>query len=103
MTETSNREGEFIRYHRLKHLEEILNQFQAKEPIDISDEVYDMIILELERSRVSNLQISSITEMKGILKRLKLQSYYEYIPQIIGKITGKYPFTLSKETEEKLK
>jgi hypothetical protein len=41
--------------------------------------------------------------MKTILKKLRLNSYYEHIPHIMSKITGKPPPTINRETEEKLK
>lgn len=80
-----------------------LNQFQAKESTDIPKDVYDLILTDLKRSRIRNLQELSIVEMKGILKKLKLHQYYEHIPHIISKISGKHPPTLSRETEEEIK
>ena len=90
-------------YKRLNHLVEWLNQFQAKESTDIPKEVYDAILLELKRSRIYNLQDLSISEMKAVLKKLKFHQYYEHIPHIISKISGKHPPTLSREIEEEIK
>lgn len=90
-------------YKRLNHLIEWLNQFQAREATDIPKEVFDSILQELKRSRVKNFQTLSIIEMKNILKKLKLHQYYEHIPHIISKISGKQPPTLSRETEEEIK
>jgi len=42
-------------------------------------------------------------KMKEILKKLKLQEYYEHIIHIITKISGKHPPNLSRETEEEIK
>jgi hypothetical protein len=80
-----------------------LNQFQARESTDIPKEVYDSILRELRRSRIANLQDLSIVEMKIILKKLKLHSYYEHIPHIMSKISGHPPPTLDRETEEVIK
>lgn len=41
--------------------------------------------------------------MKAILKKLRLNNYYEHIPHIMSKITGKPPPTINRETEERLK
>lgn len=53
--------------------------------------------------RLTKASDLTIMEMKAILKRLKLQQYYEHITHIISKITGKHPPTLSRETEEEIK
>lgn len=90
-------------YKRLNHLVEWLNQFQAKESTDIPKDVYESILKELKRSRVVNLKDVSIVEMKIILKKLKLNSYYEHIPHIMSKISGHPPPTLDRETEDKIK
>jgi hypothetical protein len=41
--------------------------------------------------------------MKEILKKLGLHKYYEHIPSIISKISGKHPPSISREIEEQLK
>ena len=80
-----------------------LNQFQAKEATDIPKEVYDKVIAELKKLRITNQNSLSIPRMKEILKRLDLSDYYEHIVHIITKITGKHPPILSRETEEEIK
>ena len=80
-----------------------LNQFQAKESTDIPKEVYDTILLELKRSCVRDLKKISSSDMKNILKSLKLHKYYEHIPHIISKISDKHPPTLNRETESKIR
>lgn len=44
-----------------------------------------------------------LSKIKSILKKLKLNDYYEHIPYIKSQITGKPAPTISRETEEKLK
>jgi hypothetical protein len=90
-------------YKRGNHLAEWLNQFQAKESAEIPNDVYQQIISELKKLRVTNLKEISVIEMKNILKKLKLQQYYEHIPHIISKISGKHPPTLTRETEDCIK
>lgn len=90
-------------YKRSNHFVEWLNQFQAKETTDIPKEVYDTILTEIKRARIDEPQKLTIPEMKVILKKLKLHQYYEHIPHIICKITGKRPPFLSRETEDKIK
>ncbi len=45
----------------------------------------------------------SISQIKTILKKLKLNDYYEHIPFIKSQITCKPAPTINRETEEKLK
>jgi hypothetical protein len=95
-------------YKRLNHLIEWLNQFQAKESTEIPDNVYNDIITELKHQKqfniVMNMKYPDAKKLvKKILKKLKLQLYYEHIPYIISKITHKPPPTLSRYVEEKIK
>lgn len=80
-----------------------LNQFQAKESTDISDEIYNKILAEVKRTRMCENGTLTITDMKAILKKLKLQKYYEHSSHIISKITKRPPPVLSREMEEKIK
>jgi hypothetical protein len=99
----SNTEKTSYPYKRLNHFIEWLNQFQAKESTDIPKEAYDMITSELTHSRIGNIKNMSVTKMKEILKKLGLHKYYEHIPSIISRISGKHPPTINRETEEQLK
>jgi predicted RNA-binding Zn-ribbon protein involved in translation (DUF1610 family) len=95
-------------YKRLNHLIEWLNQFQAKESTEIPEYIYTNILEELNKQR-ENITILTYDypkqkkTVKRILKKLKYNQYYEHIPFIISKITGKAPPTLSREVEEKIK
>lgn len=80
-----------------------LNQFQAKESTDIPDDIYNKILAEVKRTRICENGILTINDMKVILKKLKLQKYYEHSSHIISKITKKPPPVLSREKEEKIK
>lgn len=95
-------------YKRLNHLIECLNQFQAKESIEIPDEVYQQIMNEINRSKQKNkikdMKYSELQLfMKDILKKINQVKYYEHIPFILTKTTKRHPPTLSREIEEKLK
>lgn len=53
--------------------------------------------------RITDLKSIDMIKMKAILKKLKLHQYYEHIPHIISKVSGKPPPTLNRETEDKIK
>jgi len=99
----SNTEKTSYPYKKLNHFIEWLNQFQAKESTDIPKEAYDVIIAEITHARIRNIKDISVTQMKEILKKLGLHKYYEHIPSIISKISGKHPPSISREIEEQLK
>jgi hypothetical protein len=90
-------------YKRLNHFLEWLNQFQAKESVDIPEDIYDKIIVEVRRMRIRSYEDLTILEMKTILKKLRLRQYYEHIQHIICKITGHQPPILNRETEDVIK
>ena len=80
-----------------------LAQFQAKESTDIPTNVYDKIILEIKKERITNMATLTPVKLREILKKLKLNKYYEHVPHIINRINGIQAPTMSRETEEKLR
>ena len=90
-------------YKRINHFNEWLSQFQAKESTCIPELVYNSILIELKKIRFNDLSKLNIKKVKSILKKLRLQQYYEHIPHIISKITGNNPPEISRETEEVLR
>ena len=90
-------------YKRINHFNEWLSQFQAKESTSIPESVYNSILYELKKIRFNDLSKLNIKRVKVILKKLRLQQYYEHIPHIISKITGDNPPEISRETEEVLR
>ena len=98
------REGaSYYSYKRINHFNEWLAQFQAKETTDIPDDVYHNIYVELKKERVSNMAKITPAKMKEILKRLKLNKYYEHIPHITNRINGQPAPVMNRDTEEKLR
>jgi hypothetical protein len=90
-------------YKRINHLNEWIAQFQAKESTEIPKEVYDKITSELKKTRNFDRTKITIKKMKSILRKLRLNQYYEHIPHIISKITKLPPPTISREMEEKVR
>lgn len=98
------REGtSYYSYKRINHFNEWLAQFQAKETTDIPDEVYHKIYVELKKERIENMAQITPAKMKEILKRLKLNKYYEHIPHITNRINGQPAPVMDRKTEEKLR
>jgi len=91
---------EYSPYRRINHFKEWLNQLQAKETTEISDEIYQHIVSELNKYK--HVDLSSLTrdKMQDILKKLGYNKLYEHIPFIINKITGIMPPKIDREVED---
>lgn len=90
-------------YKRSNHLSEWLAQFQAKESTEIPESVYEQILAELRKERVTDFKELSLPYMKKILKKLNLTSYYEHRTHIISKLSGSPPPTITRDTEERIR
>lgn len=97
------REISYFAYKRINHFNEWLAQFQAKESTEIPKEVFDKIILEIKKERIQNMADLQPGKLREILKKLKLNKYYEHVPHIINRLNGLPAPVMSRETEEKLR
>ena len=87
-------------YQRRNHFKEWLNQFQAKETTEISDEIFEDIKIELTKNRISDFTKLNRCKMQKILKKLGYNKLYEHIPFIINKISGLPAPKITREIEE---
>jgi hypothetical protein len=99
----NNTELKACAYKRINHLSEILNQFQAKESTEINEEIYDRIKNELNIQRIYDYNTLEHKCIKKILKKLKLNKYYEHTHHIINVLNGIPPPTITREQEENIK
>ena len=97
------KEISYFSYKRINHFSEWLNQIQGKETTDIPEEVFNKIMLELNKQRIYNLAKVTPLKIREILKKNKINKYYEHIPYILNKITGIPNPHLNTELEDKLK
>ena len=93
----------YFSYKRINHFNEWLAQFQAKESTEIPDEVYDKIIAEIKRERITKLDKLDTKKIRQYLKKIKLNKYYDHAAHILYQINGISPPSMSKELEEKLR
>jgi len=75
-------------YKRINHFKEWLNQFQAKETTDISEEIFKDIIKEINKMRIKEYTEITRDRLQSILKKLGYNKLYEHIPFIINKLTN---------------
>jgi hypothetical protein len=97
------KEISYFSYKRINHYTEWLNQIQGKETTDIPDEVFENITNELKKQRIYEYKNITRQKIKDILKKLKINKYYEHVPYILNRITGNPNPHLSAELEDKLK
>jgi len=93
----------YFSYKRINHYNEWLAQFQAKESTEIPDEVYEKILLEIKKERITKLEKLDTKKIRQYLKKIKLNKYYDHAAHILYQINGVQPPCMSKELEEKLR
>lgn len=89
-------------YKRLNHFKECLNQLQAKETINIPENVKAKILHELKKKKFNDLKVITYKDIKTIIKSLKLSRYYDHYIYITVLITGKQPPILKKQEEKEI-
>jgi predicted nucleic acid-binding Zn-ribbon protein len=97
------REVCYYAYKKINHFNEWLAQFQAKESTEIPAEIYDAILLQLKKERITNMSTLKPTKLREILRKMKASKYYEHIPHIINRLNGQNAPFMSREDEEKLR
>ena len=90
-------------YKRENHFNEWLSQFQAQELTNIPDEVIEQLRSELKKIKIKKLEDITHAKIRGLLKKLKLNKYYEHVPYITNILNGIKPPNMSQELEECLR
>lgn len=88
-------------YKKKNHFKEILNQIQGKESTTIPEEVYQKILEELKKTRIKTEHVTK-QKIRDILRKIGYAKYYEHRSNIMYKIKGIPPITLSREIEDRL-
>jgi hypothetical protein len=97
------REISYYAYKRINHFNEWLAQFQAKESTEIPQEIFDGILIELRKERITNMASLKLSKLREILRKLKYNKYYEHIPHILNRLNGQNAPVMSRDNEEKLR
>jgi predicted amidophosphoribosyltransferase len=97
------RESSYYAYKRINHFNELLAQFQAKGSTEIPQDVFDQIIAELKKQRITDFKNIKYKQMREVLRKLKLNRQYDHIPFIISRLNGSIAPVMTRETEEKLR
>ena len=97
------REVSYYAYKKINHFNEWLAQFQAKESTEIPNEIYDAILIQLKKEKITDMATLKPSKLREILRKMKCSKYYEHIPHIINRLNGQNAPFMSREGEEKLR
>ena len=97
------RESSYYAYKRINHFNELLAQFQAKGSTEIPQDVFDQIVAELKKQRITDFKGLKPKQMRELLRKLKMNRQYDHIPYIISRLNGSIAPVMDRETEEKLR
>ena len=90
-------------YKRENHFNEWLSQFQAQETTNIPQEVIDELRNELKKIKIKSLEEITHARVRSLLKKLKLNKYYEHVPYITNILSGIKPPKMPQQLEERLR
>jgi len=90
-------------YKRDNHFNEWLLQFQAQEQTNIPDEVISQLRSEFKKQKIKSLSEITQSKVRTLLKKLKLNKYYEHVPYITNILNGVHPPKMSQKLEDKLR
>lgn len=97
------RENSYYAYKKINHFNEWLAQFQAKETTEIPQDIYDSILVELKKERITDMSMLKKEKIKEILRKMNKSKYYEHVTHIINRLNGRNAPHMSRENEEKLR
>jgi|TARA_B100001094_G_scaffold105458_1_gene101664 ribosomal protein S27AE len=90
-------------YKRENHFNEWLSQFQAQETTTIPQEVMEQLRNELKKLKIKALEEITHARVRSLLKKLKMNKYYEHVPYITNILSGVKPPNMPQELEERLR
>lgn len=86
-------------YKRLNHFRDWMKLCQGKEFTDIPQYVYDSVLAEMRKHRMSKKDLTR-DKLREFLRKLKLSGYCEHAAYILKQLTGKEPPVIDKDLEE---
>ena len=90
-------------YDRKNHFNEWIAQFQAKESTSVPKDVIDQLKVEFRKQKIKDVNDVTHGKVRALLKKLKLNKYYEHVPYIATIINGINPPCMSQSLEDKLR
>lgn len=86
-------------YKKITHFMDWVGRFQAKENLEIPEEVMEKLKLEISKRNLINFSKITKKDIRYWLKKIGETKYYEHEDYIINKLKGIKPFSLTTEEE----
>jgi len=90
-------------YKRDNHFNEWLLQFQAQETTSIPSEVIEQLRSEFKKQKIKNISDITHAKVRALLKKLRLNKYYEHVPYISNILNGMQPPKMTQALEDRLR
>lgn len=90
-------------YKRDNHFNEWVAQFQAKESTSIPPDVIVQLRNEFKKQKIRDTSDITHSKVRGLLKKLGLNKYYEHVPYITTTLNGVKPPTMPQALEDRLR
>ena len=90
-------------YKRDNHFNEWLSQFQAQEMTTIPPEVINQLRNEFKKIKIKSVNEITHAKVRSLLKKLKLNKFYEHVPFITNILSGISPPKMPQQLEEQLR
>lgn len=90
-------------YKRQNHFSEWLSQFQGAEMCNIPEDVVVTLREELKKLKLKKREDITHARVRTLLKKLRMQKYYEHVPLICCLLNGVRPPQMSQVLEQKLR
>jgi hypothetical protein len=100
MSYTDDVEFAVFSYKRINHFNEWLQQIQAKESVEISQETLQTVMRELFARRIRSSDDITPRVVRDVLRGMKLRKTYDHVAHITARITGKEAARLPPDGEE---
>lgn len=97
------REISYFCYKRQNHFQEWISQTQGREYTNIPDSVFDMILVELKKQKMTNVATLTPKKLKDIMRKLGLNKYYEHLQFLLNHLSGAPLARIPPELEAQLR
>jgi hypothetical protein len=97
------REISYFCYKRQNHFQEWISQTQGREYTNIPESVFDMILVELKKQKVTNVATLTPKKLKDIMRKLGLNKYYEHLQFLLNHLSGAPLARIPPELEAQLR
>jgi len=90
-------------YKRENHFNEWISQFQAKESTSVPEDLLNQLRAEFKKQKIKDVGEITHEKVRGLLKKLDKNKYYEHAPYIATMLSGVQPPTMPQILEDKLR